>query len=139
MLKNRTNLTRRGFLKRAAFLASVPTIVPSSVFGRDGKVPPSERIILGGIGIGSRGRGVLQWMLPEPDVQFVATCDPQKSRAESVKNIVRRAEFVSATTSVTGSVMDGDDAFALKRIGIYNRHGAMPEFTLDIERGKIGA
>ncbi|MBM4243790.1 MAG: hypothetical protein FJ148_08240 [Deltaproteobacteria bacterium] len=58
---------------------------------------------------------------------------------ESVKGIVRRAEFVSATTSVTGSVMDGDDAFALKRIGIYNRHGAMPEFTLDIERGKIGA
>lgn len=87
MLK-KTNLTRRGFLRRAAFLASVPTIVPSSVFGRDGKVPPSERIILGGIGIGSRGRGDLQWMLPEPDVQFVATCDPQKSRAELVKNIV---------------------------------------------------
>jgi hypothetical protein len=88
MSKKKMDLTRRGFLKRAAFLASVPTIVPSSVFGRDGKVPPSERIILGGIGIGSRGRGVLQWMLPEPDVQFVATCDPQKSRAELVKNIV---------------------------------------------------
>lgn len=58
---------------------------------------------------------------------------------ESVKSIVRRAEFTSATTSVTGSVMAGDDPFALKRIGIYNRHGAMPEFTLDIERGKIGA
>lgn len=58
---------------------------------------------------------------------------------EAIKSMVRRAEFVSATTSVTGSVQPGDDPFALKRIGIYNRHGAMPEFTLDIERGKIGA
>jgi len=58
---------------------------------------------------------------------------------EAVKGMVRRADFASATTSVTGSVLAGDDVFALKRIGIYNRHGAMPEFTLDIERGKIGA
>lgn len=58
---------------------------------------------------------------------------------EAIKSMVRRAEFVSATTSVTGSVQPADDPFALKRIGIYNRHGAMPEFTLDIERGKIGA
>ncbi|HEY8518004.1 MAG TPA: polysaccharide deacetylase family protein [Candidatus Binatia bacterium] len=58
---------------------------------------------------------------------------------EAIKAMVRRAGFASATTSVTGSVVAGDDLFALKRIGIYNRHGAMPEFTLDIERGKIGA
>jgi len=53
--------------------------------------------------------------------------------------MVREARFDSATTSVSGSVQVGDDPFALKRIGIYNRHGALPEFTLDIERGKIGA
>ncbi|MDG2303918.1 MAG: polysaccharide deacetylase family protein [Candidatus Binatia bacterium] len=58
---------------------------------------------------------------------------------EAVKGMVRDAKFDSATTSVTGSVQIGDDPFALKRIGIYNRHGALPEFTLDIERGKIGA
>ncbi|MFM7734371.1 MAG: polysaccharide deacetylase family protein [Alphaproteobacteria bacterium] len=58
---------------------------------------------------------------------------------ESVKAIVRDAGFDSSTTSVTGSVMPGDDLLALKRIGIYRRHGAMPEFTLDIERGKVGA
>ena len=52
---------------------------------------------------------------------------------ESVKNIVRRADFVSATTSVTGSVMVVTTP-SRSRIGIYNRHGAMPEFTLDIER-----
>jgi len=58
---------------------------------------------------------------------------------EAVKSMVRDAHFDSATTSLTGSVQAGDDAFALKRIGIYSRHGALPEFTLDIERGKIGA
>lgn len=56
-----------------------------------------------------------------------------------VKAIVRDAGFDSATTSVTGSVLAGDDPFALKRIGIYFRHGQLPEFTLDIERGKFGA
>ena len=51
-------------------------------------MPPSERIVLGGIGIGGRGTGVLQWMLPEKDVQFVAVCDPQKRRREAVKKMV---------------------------------------------------
>lgn len=58
---------------------------------------------------------------------------------DSVKGLVREAGFDSSTTSVTGSVLPGDDLLALKRIGIYRRHGAMPEFTLDIERGKFGA
>ena len=83
-----SNLTRRGFLKRAAFLAAAPTIVPATALGLGGSVPPSERIILGGLGIGNRGSHDLRWMLPEKDVQFVATCDPQKSRAEAVKKLV---------------------------------------------------
>jgi peptidoglycan/xylan/chitin deacetylase (PgdA/CDA1 family) len=58
---------------------------------------------------------------------------------DAVKSLVRDAGFDSSTTSVTGSVVPGDDLLALKRIGIYNRHGMLPEFTLDIERGKIGA
>jgi hypothetical protein len=84
-------LSRRQFLKRAAVAGgalAVPCLVPISALGRNGTVPPSERIILGGLGIGGRGSGVLQWMLPEPDVQFVATCDPQKSRREAVKRLV---------------------------------------------------
>ena len=88
MLKNNLKLTRRAFLKRAAAAAAVPYIVPASALGRDGKVPPSERIILGGIGIGNRGSHDLRWMMPEKDVQFVAVCDPQRKRAESVKKMV---------------------------------------------------
>jgi len=87
MSHNHSHLSRRAFLGTAAALAA-PYIVPASVFGRNGAVPPSERIILGGIGIGNRGSHVLNWMLPEPDVQFVAACDPQKARREKVKQMV---------------------------------------------------
>jgi hypothetical protein len=89
MSKNTSTLSRRAFLRRTAALAAVPTVVPASVFGRNGAVPPSERIILGGIGVGRRGSHVLfNWMLREPDVQFVAICDAQRSRREQVKERV---------------------------------------------------
>jgi hypothetical protein len=84
-------LSRRKFLKQAALaggLAAAPLIVPSSVLGMNGAVPPSEKIILGGIGLGGRGTGVLQWMLPEPDVKFVAICDARKERREGIKRMV---------------------------------------------------
>jgi predicted dehydrogenase len=84
-------LTRRQFIKRATLaggLAVAPLVVPSSVLGRDGSVPPSEKIVMGGIGVGGRGSSDLQWMLPEKDMQFVATCDAQKGRREAVKRFV---------------------------------------------------
>jgi len=88
MFEKNVKLTRRRFLKRAAFLAAVPYVVPASALGRGGRVAPSERIILGGIGIGSRGSHDLRWMLPEADVQFVAICDARKERREAVKQMV---------------------------------------------------
>jgi len=87
-IENPESGTRRAFLKRMAALATAPYIVPASVLGLNGAVPPSERIVLGGIGIGRRGSHDLNWMLPEPDVQFVATCDPNKERREAVKQLV---------------------------------------------------
>ena len=48
-------LHRRKFLKdtlaAATGLAVAPTIIPASALGRGGAVAPSERIVLGGIGI----------------------------------------------------------------------------------------
>ncbi len=85
-------VSRRGFLKRAAaaggLAAAAPWIAPASAMGLDGAVPPSERIVAGGIGIRNRGGHDLRWMLPEKDVQFVAICDAQKASRERVKQIV---------------------------------------------------
>ena len=84
-------ISRRDFVKRAALACgalAAPQIIPASALGRDGVVAPSERIVMGGIGIGGRGTHDLGWMIGEPDVQFVAICDVRKSRREAAKNIV---------------------------------------------------
>jgi len=85
------SLSRRGFLKTAALAAgalAAPMVIPGSALGKSGAVPPSERIVMGGIGLRGRGMGDLQWLLPETDVQFVAICDAQKTARENVKKVV---------------------------------------------------
>jgi len=81
-------MNRRTFLKTAAkagVLLAAPMVVPASVLGRGGTVAPSERIVLGAIGIGNRGSYVLGCFLEEEDVQFVAICDVRESRRKAVK------------------------------------------------------
>jgi len=82
------DVSRRQFLKKAAAVAgavALPYFVPAKALGRDGYVAPSEKIVLGAIGIGPRGRYDLDNMVSEPDVQFVAICDVQRDRREAVK------------------------------------------------------
>ena len=89
------SLTRRQFLKRsamAATAAAVPCIVPAAVLGREGAVPPSERIVMGGIGLGGRGSYDLGALLNEPDVEWAAVCDVVKSRREAAKRTVDRKQ-----------------------------------------------
>ncbi len=85
-------IARRRFLKKTALATSAmfaaPTIIPSSAIGRDGAVPPSERIIVGGIGIGRRGGYDLGCFLNEKDVQFVGVCDVKQKRRNEVKQMV---------------------------------------------------
>ncbi len=82
-------VSRRSFLKRAGVLAggiiAAPTFIPAKALGRDGAVAPSERIVLGAIGIGGRGSYVLSCFLPEPSVQFVAICEVKAERRLAVK------------------------------------------------------
>ena len=83
--------TRRTFLGKSLVAAgglAFPQIIPATALGRDGAVAPSERIVLGGIGLGRRGSYDLTVMLPEKDVQFVAICDVQRSGREAIKKIV---------------------------------------------------
>ncbi len=82
---------RRQFIQSTAAAGSMlaaPIFLPSTVLGRNGAVPPNEKIILGGIGIGNRGGYDLRRMLRFDDVHFVATCDPQKERRQKVKEFV---------------------------------------------------
>jgi hypothetical protein len=90
MSEQAAHLNRRRFLKRAVqagALLAAPYVIPGAVLGKDGVVAPSDRITLGGIGIGSRGSYDLGCFLQEPDVRFVAVCDVKAARREAVKRM----------------------------------------------------
>lgn len=83
--------SRRWFLKtavQAGAALAAPQIIPAAVLGKEGAAPPSEQIVLGGIGIGNRGTYVLGCFLQEPDVRFVAVADVKAARREAVKKRV---------------------------------------------------
>jgi len=83
---SRRQVLQRALLAGGAF--AVPNIIPASALGRGGAVAPSERIVMGAIGLGGRGSGDLGWMLGESDVQFVAVCDVRKGNREAAMNAV---------------------------------------------------
>jgi len=84
--------TRRDFLKRSIALASgamiLPQIIPSTALGMGGKLPPSDRIIMGAIGVGSQGKSNMRDFLRlNNQVQFVAVCDVDASHAKRAKEL----------------------------------------------------
>lgn len=85
-------LTRRGFLQRAALAGGVvvafPTIIPSSALGADGAVAPSERVVVGCIGVGDRGSYLLQSLLELPEAQVVAVADVKRDRRDTARNLI---------------------------------------------------
>jgi hypothetical protein len=72
----------------AASAVALPYFIPATALGRGGAVAPSERIVMGGIGLGGRGSYDLSVMLTMPDVQWVAVCDVLKERREAAKKLV---------------------------------------------------
>lgn len=85
----KAKMSRRAFLAKASGTLALPWLVPASALGRDGAVAPSNRIVMGAIGLGNRGTGDLRnWVLPEKDVQFVAICDVRKDRRDAIKDLV---------------------------------------------------
>ncbi|MHC4351742.1 MAG: Gfo/Idh/MocA family protein [Planctomycetota bacterium] len=89
------NTDRRGFLKglggTALAATDFPYIIPSSVLGANGAVPPSERIAMAFIGVGSMGGGHLRTFIGYDDVQGVAACDLRKMfRDRAVERVERR-------------------------------------------------
>ena len=82
-------MTRRKFLRRSAgaagALAAAPLVIPAGALGADGRAAPSERIVMGGIGIGNMGGGDMGAFLGRQDVQYVAVCDVKKGVREGAK------------------------------------------------------
>jgi predicted dehydrogenase len=85
-----TRLTRRTFLKAAAFGAAAPYIVSGTVLGAGERPAPSNRITIGNIGVGGRGNSHIGSLLEEKDAQILAVCDVEKSHREGTKGRVEQ-------------------------------------------------
>ncbi|MHC4474602.1 MAG: Gfo/Idh/MocA family protein [Planctomycetota bacterium] len=79
------NLSRRRFLKQVAAAAALPYFVPASTLGKAGAVAPSNRIMMGFIGTGGRGRFNMRAFRAEADVQVVAVCDVDARHREKAR------------------------------------------------------
>src|SRR5579859_2549269 len=90
-----SKLSRRRFLNQTATLLggalAAPTLIPASALGRNGLIPPSERIRMGFIGVGTQGGGHLlggAWTYVaggyagRKEVQVLAVCDVWRDRRE---------------------------------------------------------
>ncbi len=88
--------TRRDFLKKSTAISAgaflLPQIIPSTALGMGGKLPPSDRIIMGAIGVGSQGTGNMNTFLEHSkEVQFVAVCDVDSNHSKNAKGLVDAA------------------------------------------------
>ncbi len=100
-MKNMSKISRRNFLRRnlavAAGAIAAPTFIPASALGRNGAVPPSDRITMGFIGIGTQGGGHLfggAWTYVtggyagRKEVQVLGVCDVWENRRDRAKKKV---------------------------------------------------
>jgi len=83
-----SKLTRRQFCRRATTVMAAPLILPASVLGLNGAVAPSNRIVFGCIGVGSRARHVMPSFLAQKDIVFAAVSDCREDRLKSAKAIM---------------------------------------------------
>jgi predicted dehydrogenase len=72
---NSESVSRRDFMYGAGTAFAALTIVPSHVLGGSGRVPPSETIQVGGVGIGGIGSGQIRSISQQANTKIVALCD----------------------------------------------------------------
>ena len=82
------HLTRRQFLMGTCAAVAAPYVITSTALGADDRPPASDRIVMGGIGIGNQGSGDQGAFLGQKDVQYVAVCDVRKDFLDRAKSRV---------------------------------------------------
>ncbi|MGD0538137.1 MAG: Gfo/Idh/MocA family oxidoreductase [Verrucomicrobiota bacterium] len=88
--------SRRHFLRTATAVAAIPTVIPSASLGLAGSVAPSNRLVMGCIGVGGQGtRGMAGgiWapeggFIGRSEIQVVAVCDVNRNNRNNARNIV---------------------------------------------------
>jgi len=90
IMSKKTSITRRRFLGAAAGAVAVPFVVPSSILGLRGAVPPSEKLVMGVIGVGGMGTHNLKAFMGKKETQVVAVCDVDKEHLDAAAGEVEK-------------------------------------------------
>jgi len=97
-MSDKKGLNRREFIGSAAAASLAFTVVPRSVLGGRGYIPPSEKLNIGYIGCGTQGMREMVTLIANPAIQIKAVCDPNKLTEDyvdwsltGVRNGIRRA------------------------------------------------
>ena len=67
---------------------TAPAIVPAKVVAKPGRILPSDRIVMGCIGVGWQGTENLRSFLAESDAHIVAVCDVDQNHLENARRLV---------------------------------------------------
>jgi len=86
--------TRRNFLRNSLSVVAgtivLPHIIPSSAMGMNGMVPPSDRLVMGSIGVGSQGTSNMKNFLRFKEVQWVALSDLDSGHLDKGAEIINQ-------------------------------------------------
>ena len=83
---NMNRFSRRSFLKGAA---AAPYVITSAALGTQDTPPASERVVLGHIGVGNRGRTLMRGFMRCQGAQSVAVSDAYKSRRDGSAALIK--------------------------------------------------
>ena len=87
-MNKKVKISRRQFLKRTAAAGAAlafPTIISARALGANA---PSNRIVMGAIGVGSMGTGNMRNFLGKREVQMVAVCDVDTNHSNRAKETI---------------------------------------------------
>lgn len=86
--KRKEELSRRKFLGYSALGLTGLTILPSWVMGNGMRIAPSDRVVMGFIGVGQQGLSDFRSFTGVPGVQVAAGCDVDSLKQERFKRKV---------------------------------------------------
>src|SRR5262245_14693146 len=85
-----SRISRRHFLATTAAAITAPTFIPASALGRDQRVAPSDRIVIGIVGWGMQGPHNTRMLMAEKDCQVVAACDLDKRPLQQAVDAINK-------------------------------------------------
>jgi len=85
--------TRRAFLKSSATAVAAPVFIPATSLASARRPAPSDRVVVGSIGVGDLGRRhhLANRLLPNPRVEVAAVCDVDRNhRDQAAADVLAR-------------------------------------------------